>query len=344
MSALIIPSFIKNGWDLQCIERLLASVGNQTVPFERVFVVDDASPFDHVIENGFVEHIRLPANGGPANARNVGIQRALDLGVRHLLFTDHDCILDRAWNEEMSRFLDHEAFGAVDEACTVWVNDKRLLERPYPYKGNTDSWQEAFEVDVSEVVRYGVPNTVAVRVSDNTGAGGIWRPVWVTRTAAPVVAAANLVRDSGFEGKAAAWGRSTMAGTFQFAVDTDHAHGGMSSGRLECTERGTAEDLAVRRNDVWGRWHQSGITIDPTASHRLRIWVRTPVGFVSRIAIWVTGTTDGTTATNVATTGGRWHEVTVEGIKAKGDRLGIYLNLMDAPGVAWFDDVELVAE
>ena len=76
-------------------------------------------------------------------------------------------------------------FGAVDEACIVWVNGKRVLERPYPYKGNTDSWQEAFEVDISEVVRFDRPNVVAVRVEDNVGAGGIWRRVWLDVSEAP---------------------------------------------------------------------------------------------------------------------------------------------------------------
>ena len=67
------------------------------------------------------------------------------------------------------------AFGAVDEACKIWVNGQFVLDRPFPYKGNKDSWTQAFEVDISEHVRYDQPNTVAVRVEDNSGAGGIWR-------------------------------------------------------------------------------------------------------------------------------------------------------------------------
>lgn len=34
------------------------------------------------------------------------------------------------------------AFGAVvDEACTVWVNGRLVLDRPYPYQGDAESWK-----------------------------------------------------------------------------------------------------------------------------------------------------------------------------------------------------------
>jgi hypothetical protein len=43
-------------------------------------------------------------------------------------------------------------------------------------------------------------------------------------------------------------------------------------------------------------------------------------------------------------TEGMWREVTIEGIKPVGDEVGVYLNLMDGVGTAWFDGVELVEE
>ena len=69
------------------------------------------------------------------------------------------------------------AFGAVDEACKVWINGQLVLDRPFPYKGNPGSWQEPFEVDITKCVRFDQPNVLAVRVEDNSGGGGIWRPV-----------------------------------------------------------------------------------------------------------------------------------------------------------------------
>ena len=112
-SALIVPAFIRTDWDQRCLKRLLDSVRDQTLPFEHVYLVDDASPVDYPVDHAFVEHIKLPTNGGPARARNVGIERALAAGTDYLFFTDHDCVLDPTWNEEMCRFLDLTTFGAV---------------------------------------------------------------------------------------------------------------------------------------------------------------------------------------------------------------------------------------
>ena len=65
----------------------------------------------------------------------------------------------------------------MDEACKIWINGQLVLDRPFPYKGNTNSWREAFEVDITKCVRFEQPNVLAVRVEDNSGGGGIWRPV-----------------------------------------------------------------------------------------------------------------------------------------------------------------------
>lgn len=235
-------------------------------------------------------------------------------------------------------------FGSVDEACVIWVNGEKLLERPYPYQGNADSWKEAFEVDITDVVRYDRPNTVAVQVSDNSGVGGIWRPVWINSVAPPVAAETNLIQDAGFEAEPGAWGRSIMAGRFIFAVDTNHANSGGSSGRIDCTAAGTEEDKAKYRTDVWGRWHQSVDGVDPAKMYRFRAWVRTSADFNGQAALWVTNTEVGTASVNVLNTRGRWHEATIDSIKPKGDTVGVYLNLMHGIGTLWFDDVELVEE
>jgi beta-galactosidase/beta-glucuronidase len=68
-------------------------------------------------------------------------------------------------------------FGAVDEACRVWVNGKLLLNRPFPYKGNKNSWGETFEVDITKYARLNGWNTIVVEVEDRSGAGGIWKGV-----------------------------------------------------------------------------------------------------------------------------------------------------------------------
>lgn len=120
MTSLIIPSYIKSKWDADCLDRLFDSVQRQTRPFEKVFLIDDASPFRYKIRHDFVEQIILNENGGPARARNIGIEIAIDLGAKNLLFTDHDCILDENWNKEMTAFLQTTNFGAVGGMTYSW--------------------------------------------------------------------------------------------------------------------------------------------------------------------------------------------------------------------------------
>jgi len=122
MSALIIPSFLKTQWDIDCLDRLFDSVETQSQPFDKVYLIDDASPLKHKLRHDFVELITLEENGGPARARNIGIDKALSLGLQHLLFTDHDCILDKDWNKQMISFLDRTDFAAVGGMTYSWGN------------------------------------------------------------------------------------------------------------------------------------------------------------------------------------------------------------------------------
>lgn len=126
MSALIIPTFIKTQWDIDCLDRLFESIVNQTVQFEKVYLIDDASPLFYKPKYDFVEQIILDKNGGPAKARNVGIELALLKGIKHLLFTDHDCILDKEWNIKMTSFLENSNFAAVGGMTYSW--GKTLLD------------------------------------------------------------------------------------------------------------------------------------------------------------------------------------------------------------------------
>jgi len=79
-------------------------------------------------------------------------------------------VLEKARSRKILLYI-----GAADESCTVWVNGQKLVERRYDPATNPDSWQEAFVVDVTAVARLDAPNTVAVRVEDRSGAGGIWK-------------------------------------------------------------------------------------------------------------------------------------------------------------------------
>lgn len=120
MSVLIIPCYINSSWDLQRLRRLLGSITDQAMPFDHVYLVDDASPLSYRLEFDFVDHIRLPENSGPARARNVGIDKALGQGAQYLFFTDHDCVLESHWNQEMTHFLQSTSFGAVGGMTYSW--------------------------------------------------------------------------------------------------------------------------------------------------------------------------------------------------------------------------------
>ena len=235
-------------------------------------------------------------------------------------------------------------FGAVDEACVIWVNGRQLLERPFPYKGDRDSWQKAFELDITEAVRYDRPNTLAVRVEDNGGAGGIWRRVWLLKVA-PVNDERSIVKNGGFEGKPIAWRKSVMCGKFAFELDRENAHNGAVSARLQCTKVAGAEAEKKHRTRSWGRWYQTGVPVDKGKTYTLRLWAKTSSDFAGTVSIWVTGDAkQGTVARNLVNTQGLWHQVVATGITPKSDAVGIYLNIRHGTGTAWFDDVELVPE
>ena len=235
-------------------------------------------------------------------------------------------------------------FGAVDEACVAWVNGRRVLERPFPYKGDTDSWQRAFELDVTEAVRYDRPNTLAVRVEDNAGAGGIWRPVWV-QTLGLAISEDSVLEDGGFESETSGWRQSVMCGEFGFARDEETAHSGVASGRLQCTRIGTEEQEKKQRTRAWGRWYQTGVPVDKSKTYTLRLWAKTSNDFSGTVSIWVTGDAKHkTVAVNLVNTQGLWHPVTATGITPEADSVGVYLNVRHGTGTAWFDDIELVPE
>lgn len=133
MSVLIIPCYIKTKWDIDCLNRLLDSIQSQSKPFEKVYVIDDASPYTYKIRHNFVEHIILSENGGPAKARNIAIDEALKTNTQYLFFTDHDCILDNRWNEEMTSFLSNTEYGAAGGMTYSW--GKTIFDRYHDING-----------------------------------------------------------------------------------------------------------------------------------------------------------------------------------------------------------------
>lgn len=65
------------------------------------------------------------------------------------------------------------AFGAVDEQAWIWLNGRKAGEST----AGPSAWNSAFEIDITDWVRAGEPNELAVRVHNKVGPGGIWKSV-----------------------------------------------------------------------------------------------------------------------------------------------------------------------
>ncbi|MFQ5645127.1 MAG: DUF4838 domain-containing protein, partial [Thiogranum sp.] len=232
-------------------------------------------------------------------------------------------------------------FGAVDEACVIWLNGRRILKRPYPYKGDRDSWKATFEVDITGQIRFDKPNVLAVRVEDNAGVGGIWKGVWLSATDMPVHGRNNLVKNGSFEKREKPWKRLVNVGEFSFAIDTQVFRNGSSSARMKCVKTDPNGTGHWSKPHSWARWGQY-VPVRKGTSYRFRCFVKTSPDFTGKVSVFVTGEkTVRTARTSRLTTQGRWQELTIDNYVAGDDKAGIYLNQYGL-GKVWFDDVELV--
>jgi glycosyltransferase involved in cell wall biosynthesis len=94
--SVIVPAYIRNNFEKNCLFRLIQNLNNQTFEIKRIIIVDDFSPYEYKIPNLVLYH-RLKMNGGAGKARNKGIEIALDLDSDLILFTDIDCVPDTNW-------------------------------------------------------------------------------------------------------------------------------------------------------------------------------------------------------------------------------------------------------
>jgi GT2 family glycosyltransferase len=129
---LIIPAYLRTPWDAICLRRLVASAAAQA-GLGAVVVVDDASPLPAASIVGGAFCVRLDSNGGPARARNVGIERALALGAEVLLFADHDCILQDGWARSFRAFLDGSAHSLAGGLTKSF--GRTMLDRFHDFNG-----------------------------------------------------------------------------------------------------------------------------------------------------------------------------------------------------------------
>ncbi len=63
--------------------------------------------------------------------------------------------------------------GSLDDGGDIYINGQLAFSRSHD---NPDDWQSSFAFEVTDLIKRGLPNLIAVRGHDAAGAGGIWRP------------------------------------------------------------------------------------------------------------------------------------------------------------------------
>lgn len=70
-------------------------------------------------------------------------------------------------------------FDGVDDSYTVWLNGERIASFGDPTTGKT-VWLERTVAELQQKLRPGQTNTLVLRVVDHAGAGGLWKPAFLT--------------------------------------------------------------------------------------------------------------------------------------------------------------------
>jgi hypothetical protein len=84
----------------------------------------------------------------------------------------------------------HIVFEGVDDSFVAWLDGTEIGRFGDPVT-KTTVWQQRVSIDVTKVLRPGHTQPLVLRVVDHVGAGGLWRPVFLTT--GPVDAASKLL-------------------------------------------------------------------------------------------------------------------------------------------------------
>ena len=222
-------------------------------------------------------------------------------------------------------------FSSVDEACKVYVNGEQVLDRPYPYQGDRNSWRTPFQIDITDVVKPG-KNQLTVRVEDKSGAGGITGVV-----ALQVVAggkAENLLENGGFESPRSAWTtRSTGRCAARFDYDTKAPFAGSRCALIASQGEG---------DYTWQSFQQK-VRVEKGRRYRLRGHFRTSPDMTGLIVIGCEGALKKHIALQLNTQD-KWQDFVLDDMSASADgETTIFLRAgRKFRGKLWFDEVSLV--
>ncbi|MBI3518082.1 MAG: glycosyltransferase [Bacteroidetes bacterium] len=111
--SIVIPAYIATEQDRCNIKNLLSSIEGQTLKPAFIIIVDDCSPIKYEYQ-GNISVNRLERNSGPAKARNIGKEIALQFRSDIIAFADTDCILNEEWVKTITdNFLNEKQFNIL---------------------------------------------------------------------------------------------------------------------------------------------------------------------------------------------------------------------------------------
>lgn len=232
-------------------------------------------------------------------------------------------------------------FGAVDGNAVIYLNGRLLLDRPYPWQGDTDSWKKPFTVPIPDGVLKSGVNRLVVRVEKHIAVSGIWRSVFLAKRRASTPAMSeNCLEDGDFgSGALKQWRISRMVGQFDFRVVAHPDQAGRYALRMACT--GIDETHSMK---AWGRvWQAAPVT--PGRKYAFRMRFRTEEGFAGRVEAWLrSGAEGGLSAANVnlgaLALNSEWRELTGT-IIPEIDTCRVHLTITRGVGVLLIDEVQL---
>jgi len=127
----VVPAHLRSPRDAAWLRRCVDALAREGA-IRRIVVVDDASPVPPSPLARGAEVVTVARKAGPAAARNRGIERALALGARVVLFTDHDCVCEPGWAAALVAGL---ASGHAGASGVTRAFGRTLLDRYQDFAG-----------------------------------------------------------------------------------------------------------------------------------------------------------------------------------------------------------------
>ena len=68
-------------------------------------------------------------------------------------------------------------FGRVDESCRVFINGREAASFTYNPRKSTSTMNYPMSFDVTGFIKAGAKNIISVKLTNESGNGGLWQPV-----------------------------------------------------------------------------------------------------------------------------------------------------------------------